>query len=66
MKNMRKARDRKKMRMDTLADRTGIPASSLWNYEAMRQEPTVTKGVLIAQALDTTAEALVGLTKKGE
>ena len=51
--------EEKKITSQALADKTGIPKQTVDQYRTGRREPSFTKGIIIAQALDVDPRDLI-------
>lgn len=51
--------EEKKVTSQALADKSGIPKQTIDQYRSGRREPSFTKGIIIAQALDVDPRELV-------
>ena len=51
--------EEKKITSQALADKTGIPKQTIDQYRSGRREPSFTKGIIIAQALDVDPRDLI-------
>ncbi len=61
--NLRKRREERKVSQIQLAELVGVSQGLISQYETGICQPSVTLGVVIAKALDVTAEELVGGVK---
>lgn len=51
--------EEKKITSQALADKCGIPKQTIDQYRTGRREPSFTKGIIIAQALDVDPRDLI-------
>ncbi len=63
--NLKAIRKRKKMSMETLAERTGIRIGTLYSYQCGKRKPDIKGLILIADALESTVDELIREKPKG-
>ena len=56
---LKKVMEEKSITSQALADKTGIPKQTIDQYRTGRREPSFTKGIIIAQALDVDPRDLI-------
>ena len=56
---LKKVMEEKSITSQALADKSGIPKQTIDQYRTGRREPSFTKGMIIAQALDVDPRDLI-------